>query len=186
MTTAAERSAGEHTALVYPADAMAATEIGAFLTHALKADCRLRLSHALPGTAWDRNLITIGGPIHNEVTRKLLLATGATVTFDGHTIVLPNGNRYVAETSLNQDGETVIDRDFGLVLRAPNPYKADEITTLLIGSRTFGCLIAARAMLHENTRLSSGLINSSGTFGLVASAHVVDGQVQETSILESW
>ena len=186
MTTAPERSADEHTSLVYPADAIAATEIAAFLTQTLKADCRLRLANAVPATSWDRNLIVIGGPVHNETTRKLLADTGSGVTFDGNTIVLENGNRYLAETSVNERGETVIDRDFGLVLRTPNPYRSSEFTTLLIGSRAPGCLVAARALLHENIRSSSRSIRSAGRFGLVASARVVDGQVQEVSVVESW
>lgn len=186
MTTAPERSVDEHTALVYPADAIAATEIAAVLTHTLKADCRLRLSNAIPATTWDRNLIVIGGPVHNETTRKLLVDTGARVTFEGNTIVLENGHRYLAETSVNERGETVIDRDFGLVLRTPNPYRSSEFTTLLIGSQAPGCLVAARALLHENIRSTSRSISSPRRFGLVASARVVDGQVQEVSILESW
>jgi hypothetical protein len=186
MTTAPERSVGEHTALVYPPDAIAAAEIAAVLTHTLKADTRLRLSNAIPATSWNRSLIVIGGPIHNEATRQLLLATDADVTFEGNTIVLKNGNRYLADTRVDENGETVVDRDYGLVLRTPNPYRSSELTTLLIGSYAPGCLVAARALLHENVRSTSRSIGSPKRFGLVASARVVDGQVQEVSIVESW
>lgn len=184
MTTAPVEHALEGSTLVYPAEAVAATEIESYLGRTLKVSGRLRVSDRFPSTKWDRNLIVVGGPVHNEVTRRLLDAIQPSLCFDGYAIVAPSGRRYEATSGFDPTQETK--HDYGVVFRAPNPYLGASHVTLLMGSRTFGCLIAARAVLRENVREAAGRVSSGRSFGLVASAQVVDGEVQEVSIEESW
>lgn len=186
MTTASIRDDNEHTRLVYPAEAISATEVEAFLANVLGVDCRLRLSDLFPSTKWDRNLVVVGGPVHNEVTRRLLESFNSGLSFDGHTIITPTGNRYCAVMGEGEDGTQRIEKDFGLVLRATNPFNSNEFITLLVGSRTFGCLVAARSMLHSNVLSTCSVIGDTTEFGFIATATILDTEIQEISIIESW
>ncbi|QDW31068.1 hypothetical protein FFF93_015810 [Arthrobacter sp. KBS0702] len=186
LTTAPESSPRENSSLVFPSEAIAGGEVSSYLTNMLKVECRTRLSGTFPSTSWNRNLIVIGGPVHNNVTRILLSRLDAGVEFDGHAIVLADGRRFQAETTVDERGVTAPIADFGLVIRLPNPFSSKQHVTLLIGSNTHGCLIAARAMLHENVKLSSRAVAGKESFCLLATAHVVSGEVQQVQVVESW
>ncbi len=186
LTTAPESSVRENSSLVFPSEAIAGGEVSSYLTNMLKVECRTRLSGTFPSTSWNRNLIVIGGPVHNKVTRTLLSRLDAGVEFDGHAIVLADGRRFEAETTVDDGGATAPTSDFGLVIRLPNPFSSKQHVTLLIGSNTHGCLIAARAMLHENVKPSSRAIGGRESFCLLATAHVVSGEVQQVQIVDSW
>lgn len=111
------------------------------------------------------------------MTRRLLEDLREPAYFDGHAILVSPGERLEAQT----DDENEICRDVGLVVRRPNPHNAERTITLLMGSRTFGCLVAARAMMHENTRTTARLIDEERWFTLMADADIADRQVQRIS-----
>jgi hypothetical protein len=76
----------EYTDTIYPQEARAASEVESYLKSALSAEVRLLLS-ARVGGAINNNLIVIGGPNHNHVTRRVVPQPSLPFSFDGYALV---------------------------------------------------------------------------------------------------
>ncbi|MEH7223193.1 hypothetical protein V7112_05200, partial [Bacillus sp. JJ1566] len=90
------------------------------------------------------HLVSIGGPVHNPLTHKLLELINSPITFDNisHEIVDKNtGTQYIAEVR-----DEFIIKDYGLIIRTNNPFNKERTVTILAGSRTYGTLSSAEAL----------------------------------------
>jgi hypothetical protein len=188
ITTAPEKSYAEHTTLVFPAEARAAAEIHSFISHEVKADCRIRFSSTFEDSKYDENLVVIGGPNHNQVTRELLsrAAAKSKFRFDEYSAVTPSGKLFTSKVDTSKNTENDIYYDVGVILRMRNPFEPKKFVTLLMGSRTHGCLVAARALLYEDARLLAKRLPKNEEFGLVATASIRGQEIYDLKIEEVW
>ncbi len=124
--------------------------------------------------------------MHNSVTRRLLRELEPRTTFDGYACVAPDGTRHEAKFGSEADTTGEIVSDIGVIVRAPNPFDDRKHVTLLMGSRTFGCLIAARYLLHDYVREAAARTSASERFELIVKGKVVDGEPQGIELVGVW
>jgi hypothetical protein len=138
----------EYTGSVFPTEAQAAAEIKSYLESTLSHKASQRLSDGLGENVKD-DLILIGGPVANEVSRQVLARSEVPFRFDGHTIIqATTGDRWRAKVRTSNGQATVL-TDYCLIVRTRNPFNVNRGVLLIGGSRTYGTLAGARAMLRN-------------------------------------
>ena len=169
--SAKDRDDEEFTITVYPAEYTAATELAAFITGPLK--CRVKkilaaADHPLDATLED-NMMVIGGPVHNRVTKLLLERMTIDYYFDGYSLVhRPTDERYNAR----DDGTSIVE-DYGLIVLGKNPFNDRSRVILLMGCRTYGCIAAARMLIGDKVREVSRNLADTSEACLVVQTDVV-------------
>ncbi|MFL6144870.1 MAG: helix-turn-helix domain-containing protein [Labedaea sp.] len=137
-----------------------------------------------PGIGTARNLVLIGGPADNPLTR----------TFT-HLLDLPFEQRPVPDGGPNifrmSDGTSVLPKvidethvveDLGLFVRATNPTNPDTDVTLCSGSYTYGVLGAVELFTNprlagENVEAVHQLLGQAKSFAVLFRVKVIDGRV---------
>jgi len=134
---------------IFLAPTMAAGDIDAFVEiisslRLLYPKARIErfFSEEFPERNMDENIVTIGGPKWNTVTRHLLRSSDSPLTFDGYFLV----DEITGQRHETEEDETQIYVDYGLILRMRNPYDRKNNFVLLAGCDTFGVLAAAKCM----------------------------------------
>lgn len=96
------------------------------------------------------DLILIGYPQGNEITKQVMNDLKPPLIFDGHTLIeTATGNvKYKATV---ENGRVI--QDYGCIIRAPNPYSSDSTIIILAGCETFGVKAAAEFFKPKNLRL---------------------------------
>lgn len=111
----------------------------------------IQLAGEALGPRAEGNLICLGGAKNNARTRDVLAALAeagfAVPTMDGSTICWPGGEGCVSYEAQAEQG-TVL-RDYGLVIRAPNPFGTDSTVIVLAGASTYGAVAAARYFVEQ-------------------------------------
>lgn len=83
----------------------------------------------------NKNIILIGGPVNNRLTRRFLEEINIPFRFEGYTLVDElNNKRYDAVIS-NDNIET----DYSLIVNWDNPFVPGYRTIMICGCRTIGC-----------------------------------------------
>jgi len=105
---------------------------------------QVQLSAVAPGRDLEADLLVLGGAKNNAVTARLLAhLPGLPFTSSDEAIVW-QGVAFEGETS----GPNVI-RDYGYVVRAPNPFAPGRRVVIVAGSHTFGTVAAARWLVNH-------------------------------------
>lgn len=188
ITTAPETSQGEFSNLVFPAEAVAASEIQTFLARNLGADCRMNFSASFSESKFDRNLVVVGGPVHNHITKLLLenIPEPLGFKFTGHGISVDDGTSFGAVFSEGNTGKEEIKSDIGVVVHVRNPLSEGSFVTLIMGSRTFGCLAAARALLHSETKQFARRVKIFEQYAAIVSCKVTGRTVSGLQLERVW
>lgn len=141
----------EYSDLVYPAEARGIGEIEAFLQQTFKGiEPRVALSNSTHAEHLRQHLIVIGGPVHNQVTREALEHMNTSLAhFEGNKLVMKAGE-WTQEAVVDDEGG--ITRDVGLVIMSKNPWNPKKRLVVLAGSRTYGSLAAARAVVRSDVK----------------------------------
>ncbi len=107
----------------------------------------VRADHDL-GERKKDNLIAVGGPDVNTVTKELLelLESGVTIGTDDR-------NRNVVEDLLHDQRYTTSSnagdtRDYGILIKAPSPYNEGKDVVILAGAHGFGCMAAGHLAVN--------------------------------------
>jgi hypothetical protein len=93
------------------------------------------------------NLILLGGPDYNDITRKAISKIESNLKFGDpkrHEIAFFDAledNRYIPRTS-NESGEVVL--DYGVIIRQANPFDLSKQLLLIAGSFGFGTWAGVR------------------------------------------
>lgn len=94
----------------------------------------------------ENDLILLGGPKHNRITKHLLNTDNLSIIVDqteNSIIWKANSDQILRFEPLIED-KTII-RDFGLIIRMKNPFSSSRSTVLLFsGGYTYGVIAAAR------------------------------------------
>lgn len=111
---------------------------------------RVRMSHGcdLADAIYREDLVCIGGPKTNEVTRRLLdkiaplLPDGVSFTTEATEQGSADAIRWAGERQKNT-GDVV----HGMVIRCANPFDPDHTLTVIAGMSTYGTEAAAQALV---------------------------------------
>jgi hypothetical protein len=110
-------------------------------------DVSLFISRSFPFEFYSRDLVLLGFPLGNEVTRRIMSDLDIPLTFTDHEIIdtKTGASRYRATI---KEGEVI--RDYGLIVRVPNPYKKGANVLILAGCETYGVKAAADFLTISN------------------------------------
>jgi len=122
----------------------------------------------------ESDLILLGGPKNNKVTRMMLAAlqTRLPVSVLDRTFVWSTGATELRY--LGQSRKQSVYTDYGLVIHVRNPKKPATTLVMLIGCHTYGVVAAARYFLEE---YSPPLTKRKSSFVAIVEAEVNDGHV---------
>jgi hypothetical protein len=179
ITSGALRDHAEKTETVYPAEAKAATEIESFLKSLYPSmQVRVATSNYASAAIYEGNLIVIGGPVRNRVSKDLFQVLQPQLSFEGYDLVDGVGGRMSAEID---DGRHIT-RDVGMVYLGNNPSSHHGRTVILAGCRTFGCLAAARALLRSDVKRTVRLIPKTRPLAFAVTARVHNDDVVDVEV----
>lgn len=97
--------------------------------------------------ALSKNLVSIGIPITNEVTRDIFARLDLPIAFEKHSIIDSRANEtYLPE--LNEDNE--VTKDYGFLAWIKSPYANGKKCILMGGVQTYGIVLAASLLSEHN------------------------------------
>lgn len=128
----------------------------------------------------ESDLICLGGVKNNQVTGDVLehLRPGCPISMDGSTITWHDDTGEEDYEGTIKDGEVV--RDFGLIVRAKNPFRPSRTVVILAGSHTYGTIAAARFFCEE---LGSPLKPRPRSFAALVEAPVRNGYPSSPTLI---
>jgi hypothetical protein len=135
-------------AILMGPDADAANECFATLRNLRPSSKLVReYSPYYPEEQLKEDMVSIGGPVNNSVTRRLMAYISEKVSFEPESGDLLDkfstaSKRYEA----TYDDNDVILSDYGLILKIPNPFDITREVMVLAGCDTPGVLAAARSI----------------------------------------
>lgn len=175
----------EFTVKVYPAEYLAAVEVRTLLYEMVRhGNINLITSNEFQaGPSLAHNLVCIGGPIHNRVTKILLERLAIPVEFDGYAVVSTvTSKRYEA---LVDPVSGRITRDVAVVVLEKNPFQEESLVALLMGARTFGCPAGSRMLTRGPLKRMESVLGKSSQRWAILDVDVVEDFVARVSVLES-
>ncbi|MEN3306100.1 MAG: hypothetical protein V7603_2302 [Micromonosporaceae bacterium] len=99
----------------------------------------LYFSDDFPPSFYEDNLILIGFPQTNRVTRSVMARLALPIQFDDHVLV----ERETSRSFCARVESGSITEDYGCLVRARNPFNPRSIVYILAGSQTYGMKAAA-------------------------------------------
>jgi hypothetical protein len=130
------------------------------------------------------NLIVVGGLDVNEVTDDLLTRLKCTVTiardeFDRNFVEdLIHRQRWV----MTSTGKDIW--DYGIVVRAPSPYRKGKFVVVLAGVYGYGCMAAAYVAINATKRMADLTREYPRGFECIVSYHRVGDVASSTETSE--
>jgi hypothetical protein len=145
------------------------------------AEFRIESSERLASLPGIRdNLVCIGGPDANPVTRLILDRTNTRVQLLAGTVTFidtETGTHFNPRTASDGDG-----RDVGFILRTRNPFNADRCVLVVAGSFGDGTQAAAELVCNERfERLD--LVKEHRDFEILFEVEVIRGTPQDPKIV---
>ena len=133
---------------------------------------------------FNTDLILIGGPIANEITKEILDLIEFPweyVRKEGKPILQNNITKKIKKSEF--DGEGVVIKDFGVFFKIPNRFAANKNTIIMTGISSYGVLGCAKefSIEGEHTRLNCKRINDSMNsgkyFAVLTECEIVNGRI---------
>jgi hypothetical protein len=132
----------ERTGLLGAGDAAALGIVAACIQERTGTAASMRFADTLDGVALDTNLLCLGGPDANPVTRKVMESAETSLRTEGIDIVdRAQRGRYGA--SIGKDG---VIADSAAIISMPSPFADERLVVLVFGCFGFGTWAAARAL----------------------------------------
>lgn len=105
------------------------------------------ISRAFPMKELDHDLILIGFPLGNEITKMVMNDLNLPLIFKNHQLVeTATGDVKYEATVINK----AVVEDYGCLIRTPNPYAPDRTILILAGCETYGVKAAAEFLIPHN------------------------------------
>jgi hypothetical protein len=132
------------------------------------------------GSHLDQDIIVLGGPGSNSLTRRLFeMIPDLPARFVDDSLVWQVDNSTEIPFDLKITNNEIV-TDYGLILRTPNPYKEDRILIIMAGIETAGTEAAARFFVDHMPRLKYW---NSRNVAAITKAEVIDGFVHDTQLV---
>ena len=120
-------------------DAMGLAELRSYFDTLKLGGVEVSYADSVQGDSLKSNLILIGGPNSNSVSREVLRRLDTKIVFDGIKINDTHNKKvYSALHTGKIESLSNIDRDYGVVIRAPNPFAPNKQVLLIAGSLAYG------------------------------------------------
>lgn len=92
---------------------------------------------------FNKNIILIGGPIHNSVTKKLVFedAKGIPFNYDGHNLIYTHSNNNIQKfsaTKFENNQHSFVNNDYALILNIKNPKDRTKRLLMISGCHSIG------------------------------------------------
>lgn len=104
-------------------------------------------SRGFPASSLGDAMILFGYPAGNEVTAQVLSGLALPIYFRGHDLLDSETDEVLYQATV-EDGKVI--HDFGLLLRAPNPFAPTNPVILFAGCETYGVKAAADFLAIRN------------------------------------
>lgn len=104
-------------------------------------------SNMFPSNNYRKDIISIGWPSGNQVTEKFFEQLSLPYVWNKRTIVDAKAKEPLFERVI--EGGSVV-KDYGMLVRTPNPFDPERSLTVLAGSDTFGVKAAAEFLCLKN------------------------------------
>jgi len=135
------------------------------------------------GQLLKHNLVCVGGPVNNRVTRHILDRVSLPVHFDGYTVVSDaSGKRYEATVD---NATNKIVRDVGVVVFIRNPFEPRSSVALLMGARTFGVAACSHVLTTGSLRKMNATLGATYPKWAILDVDVIDDFVACVEVFES-
>ncbi len=138
----------ERSGLLGVGDAIALAELQRYLGQIGASEPKVVYADRLEGDALKHTLISLGGPDANAVTREAVKLIDSKLRFGNpsiHEIAIRDTGvdppRLYVPSEPDRDGAAT---DYGLILRAPNPFAADKEIMIIAGSFGHGTVAGTR------------------------------------------
>lgn len=102
----------------------------------------LQISKEIEPLQLENDLVIVGGPINNEITKRILASDNelAPIYFENYTIVSKvTGKKYSAKV----DEEGRVTQDYCALVSMPNPWAESKWIVLFCGSRAYGSIFSS-------------------------------------------
>ncbi|MGA4856632.1 hypothetical protein ACPCAB_08190 [Streptomyces koyangensis] len=126
---------------------------------------QLRLSATVRGDEFENDLVVLGGPKNNHVAEHILAHIPGIPLRVDQNLLFWEGEQY---TGVVRDKKVL--RDYGYVVRAPNPFASERRVVVIAGAHTYGTIAAARWMVE-----SGGAREIPADVAVLVEAMVLDG-----------
>ena len=132
------------------------------------------------------NVISIGGPRWNWVTRKILEELGNPFEFDLENRQIID-RRYNPPKKYKVEIKNGIKTDYGIIIKTINPYKSDRNILIFMGYTTYGVLAAVRCLsefkeyIMKNRNLKKRFLNSKN-YSVVVKTTIIRDEIGEEEV----
>jgi len=159
-------------------ESIALGELSQFLSSIGSSDIKFHSS----GSKLDltqTNLILLGGPINNPVSKKVFEKINSPLQFLDHKIIDSEEQITFSPT----EGKN----DFGLVIIGENPYSQSRQMMILAGSYATGTQAAVRAIITPSLiiKIVKNYVKKNRKSVFVVKTEIVEGQIQMPTIYTS-
>jgi hypothetical protein len=149
-------------------DALALKELQSYFDSAGLGEVRVLYDRQVQGDSLRSDLVSIGGPDANEITRRILDRTPATLRCgnpDMHEVAIHDlrEHRVYAPRQISRDGEPKILSDYAFILKTRNPFNPDREVLVVAGSFGYGSWAGIR-LLIDPLFLKLPLVSSGRSF----------------------
>lgn len=129
----------------------------------------------------DENVVLIGGPITNEIIRRIIQDFDIPFSFTNHTLI-DNYHNKKYEPKLGEDKNVL--EDYAFILKIMNPFNNKKILVIIVGCWGYGSYSGSVAVTdYESLRIIRRRTKAK-SIGIIVRSHIVHKIPQKPSIIE--
>lgn len=142
-----------------------------------------------PSQLMKYNIISVGGPRWNWVTRKVLDGFGDPFIFDlDNKCLIDRRVKPEKKYSVVIKEDEGVKEDYGIIIKAINPHKNDRNILIFMGYTTYGVLAATRCLsdLHEYILRRKEIKNKflkTKYFSVIVMAKIIKDEIGEEEVV---
>lgn len=185
----------EYTYLGYPFEHMALGEINSMFRYVYKVNKSLPHKIAridfenYPNEVFYNNLILIGGPVHNSITKNFVFSGNIRLPFsydENNNLIFSSDNnskqiRY--EAVMYNGDDKYFEKDYALILNIKNPKDDKKRVILISGCRSIGCYGGA-TFLSNNLKKIKNIVKDQEYAIVVECEGNKDGLIKEPKFIQ--
>jgi len=139
----------------------------------------IKIFEAIDVHNMEENVILIGGPISNEITRKIMQFFKVPFYFENHVLNCCN-RKY--EPKLDENGDIL--EDYAFILKTKNPYNNKKNFIVIAGCYVYGCISGVIAVTDRGILRNIYRKAKRKSVGVIIKSHVINNIPQKPFLLE--
>lgn len=129
----------------------------------------------------EENVILIGGPVTNEITRRIMQEFEMPFSFADHILL---DNRHNKKYEAKADENECILEDYGFVLKTKNPYNDQKSLVIIAGCYGYGTYSGAVAITDYGILRDIIRQAKAESIGLIVKSHIIHEIPQKPFLVE--